>query len=1091
MGKKDLNLSDLTDREIYRPGYGMGRRGYEINQTYFQEHEKKMNQLVCKFLLLVFFIIPVMMIVHFAGIVLFSTTAMVVLGIVGSVSTLSPYLLSKMIKNQMALKYYTFFCGIIFVAFLVTTYRIGISIAFFLPTFVSCIYFNPTFTVTMTTVSYVAYVFSYFLRYAVFYREGFANGYMLAADIPSMIGFTVEFVISALLFYAITIQSRSLFVNQQIMIAELEKSREKMRMAMGAATDILFEYDIEKDLYTSNRTVRGWREKEIEIPDFSEYIRHMKWENEDFLNLFQSVIHLPTEKGDHFQEEICINFEENDIKYPAWANFEINILRNDEGKPVTVLGKLRDITQIKLEELKRKEEKHVDTLTGMYTYDSFKRLIEELYGQEKDSVHQIMVIHLKNYQEIAECYGEVYRDFVLINVSDYIKKKIESLDILTCRLASDVFLLYINDGEHTDGRILRQELNQGLHELYIGEKEVRTLEYDFGYYSGKEQIDDLLQVAFEYIDEEPVLDKAGSYQLHDDKVEAFVGEERLYDLPGYQRSDAVTKFNNNISSLILGAKDQQSTIQIILDRIGKFFGLDSIRVYEIPEQRHSVMPAYLWTKEEYIKKEFALMLFSAEEQKTFAENFGKSRIVDGTVGAFHDFFKEFGETPLSAAGYSSLICPLSTSDICQGILIFDLRKTDYQWSDEQKEHLLSVCKILGNYILVALNNDSVKQQRIFLTTMSKMLRMPMNSIFELTDIARKSVDNPTELIQYMDMIDVSSENMLHVVNNIIDLSKFNIDSMLLNEGVFSLEDMLSKVEDKMLPLARSRHVSFLIERRFGDNLLHGDRGRIEQVLLSLVENAIYYTEPKGRVHLRITELSKENRVVDMSFEVENTGSGIPKQVLPHIFDTFADKKTDRTEKEIGTEMDLGVCWQLVHIMGSELTVESEKGKGTKFSFALKLGQSPNENMLVFLTQKKREEMSKVELKDKRILIAEDDKINGEILKRLFEKNGARVELAENGKRCLEIFKKSSVGEYAFILMDISMPVMNGHETTKEIRKLKREDAKKIPILALSANAFQEDIRMSMTAGMNAHLTKPVHMDKIMEELVKVQSERES
>lgn len=1058
----------------------MGQKGYEINKKYFLEHEKLMNQFICKFLLYIFWVIPIMAAIHVFGVALFSNAALVGLIIIGSICTLTPYLLFRHIDNQMAIKYYTFLSALVFLSYLVVVYHIGISITFFLPTFASCVYFNPTFTFTMTTLSYVCYVVSYALRNMAAIGTGYRD--LWTENIgAAIVGFTVEFVISAFLFYAVTMLSRSLFVKQQQTMAELEKNNGKLRMAMGAATDILFDYDVEGDVYKGNRTVRGWIEKEIEIPDFSEYIKTMHWETDDFINLFQEVIHMPEGKGDHFQEEICINFEENDVKYPAWANFEINILRNKAGNPATVIGRLHDITESKIKELKQKEEKHVDTLTGMYTYDSFKRIVEEM-SSGNNVKHQVMVIHFKNYKDIAECYGEVYRDFVMLNAADYIKKKIEPYDILPCRLAADIVMLYSDDGDKFDGRLLRQELNQGLTELYIGEKEVSKLEYDFGYYSGEERLDDLLQLAFEYINEDASVLKA---EISEDTVEA-TEEERLYDIPQFQRMEAVNKFCNNISSLILGAKDQQSTIQLILDRIGKFFGLDAVRLYELPEQRNSVLPVYLWTKDEIIREECALRIFSGEEQKTFSKNFGKSSMVDNAADTFRDLFAEYSDSPLLQNEYSSLIYPLLNSESCQGILIFDVRKMNYYWSDEQKEHLLAVKKTIENYILLALNNDSVKQQRIYLTTMSRMLRMPMNSIFELTDVARQSMDNPEELIRYMDMIDVSSENMLHVVNNIIDLSKLNIESMMLNENLFSMEDILADVEEKLLHAAKDKQVSLLLERRFGQNLLCGDSGRLEQVLLTLVKNMISYSDEKGIVQLKVTELEKENRMVMLSFEVIGRGKEISPNAMTRIFDYLSDETSFRTEQELGTEMDLGVCYQLVRLMGSELHVESEKGKGTLFEFRLKFSQVSGESMLDFLAQKKQKEIGKMELSGKKILIAEDDRINGEILKRLFEKNGAKVSLAENGQRCFELFRESRENEYAFILMDISMPVMNGHETTREIRKLKRTDARKIPILALSANAFQEDIKMSLMAGMNAHLAKPIHMDRIMEELVKVQ-----
>ena len=1062
----------------------MGRKEQEVNQAFFDENEKQINYTISRALMAVFFVFPVLLILKGTGIFSFTWEVAFQVSFVGVICTLSPYLVCKFTKNQSFIKYYNLICAIALVSYLSTKYHVGIYITFILPAIMSCLYFDKKFTIRILCFSYIGCLLGYYFK-----------SFPIAADlktdpnpitgvyIPYIAGFTLEFLASLIFLYLLSGRTNAFLVKQGKLIENLQASEEMTKMAMDATKDIFFQYDIKEDFYISSGTIRGWKKKELRIPEFSVYAGEMGWETGEFIELFERTIHLPEKEGNHLEDKICIDFEENGIKYPAWAYFAVNILRNEGGVPIKVLGIARDITDEKVEELKRTEEKNHDPLTGMYHYAGFRRIVNEI--SETDHTHQIMVLHIQNYKEIGECYGEVYRDYIILNISDLIKKVIGDKNIYNCRLSEDIFLLYIENEEEIDGSKLRQILNNRLAELYIGEKEVKDLLFAFGFYAGTQDIEELLKIAMRYVGKEA---EVSEYQGTEASVEKILhNEKRLWDIPEYKREEAVRQFNKNISTLILNAKDQAGMVQIILDRMGKFFDLDAIRVYEFPAATHAVFPVYYWG-EEALRQKIASMPLSEEVQEVFVQNFAQSRIVDTTIGAFRELFKQYEGNPLLLSGFSSLIYPLSAGEVCKAVLIFDKAEETYAWTDEQKEQLLSASRILGNHLLIVLDSGSAKQKQIFLTTMSQMLRTPMNSIFELTDIARKSTDRPEELIGYMDMIDVSSENLLRVVNNIVDLSRMDMHAMMLNEQIFSLEDVLSRIEQKERPEISRKRISFLLERRFQENLLKGDDSRLEQVLSTLLKQAIHFVSLDGKIHLTVEEISRRNQMIGLRFSVEDNGPGIPDEAMPHIFEMLTEESQESSGREYGTELELGICYQLVKRMGGELFVKSELGKGTTFSFGLQFVCPPSDSLFRFMSQKKQEEENRMTLEGKKILIAEDDTINREILKRLFEKHGAMVEAAENGRKCLDLFQESAPGEFAFIIMDIIMPVMNGHDTTRAIRKLRRTDAKKIPILALSANAFKEDTELSLESGMNAHLTKPIHMDEIMRELGRVENE---
>lgn len=1058
------------------------RNEMTADESFFKENERKINQIVCRGMAYAFVAFPVMLIINSIGIFKFSGTLVLTLLLLGSFCTLSPIIVSRFVKNQVFIKYYALICIIVLISYLATRYHVGIYITLILASIVSCLYFDKKFTVQIVALSYIGFLISYYFRTIEIRNHLYPTETVLENYIPLAAGFTIEFFVSLLFLYKLADRTHSSLLEQKRMIDEISKSEAKMHLALDATKDILFEYNIEKDSFSSNGTIRGWGRKDILIENFRNYVEKMDWKTEDFLNALQKYVTMPEEEGNRFQEEICISFTENGKEYPTWAYFELNILRNSEGRPSIVIGKLRDITKQKMDDIKIEEAKKFDTLSGMYNYASLRKIIKELEGQSEAVMHQIMTLHIKNYQEITQCYGEVYRDFIMVNTAEVIKNAV-SEEVLTCRLSDTVFLIYIEDNDKVDGQKIRKEISRGLHELYIGEQEVNKLIYDFGYYIGDEQIDELLAVALRYVHvEELPGDESVGAVTENSWADVIAGEENFCQIADVERQEKAEVFIHNMEILIGGARDFQSAVHMAMGQIGKFFGLSGIRVYEFPETTQSLLPEFIWTENEQIAEECSGMVLSYEVRNFFVENFERSRVVDNTIGAFQDFFRQFGENPLLLNKYSSLICPILAEKECRAVILYDVPEVGYAWSDQQKELLLETSKVLGNNILAFFADSVSKKKNVFLSNLSYEIRSPINAIMGMTEIARGQLGNVEQIESCLDSIDTSSKQLVSIVNDVFDLSKMELGKMKLSKDIFSLEDMIAQIENQMLLEAKRKDIEFILERKFQENLLYGDAPRIFQVVSYLIENALRYTKRGGSVRALVEEIKNSGENVTLFFEIQDNGESIRQDSKEKMFVAFEQDDSRQSEKHGDTGLDLAVCYHLVQMMGANLEVKSEPNQGTIFYFTLKVEIPPKDRIMQFHSRKMEESNDAVDLSGKKIILAEDNAVSAEIVKRLLERQGAIVTVAENGEVCVSKYSESQINEIDFILMDINMPKMNGHEAAKLIRASGRTDAKSVSIIAMTANAFEEDMQESLAAGMDAHLAKPVQLKALLEKL---------
>ena len=358
----------------------------------------------------------------------------------------------------------------------------------------------------------------------------------------------------------------------------------------------------------------------------------------------------------------------------------------------------------------------------------------------------------------------------------------------------------------------------------------------------------------------------------------------------------------------------------------------------------------------------------------------------------------------------------------------------------------------------------------FLANMSHDIRTPMNAIVGYTNIAKSRINNPEAVTDALEKIGSSSHFLLSLINDILDISKIESGKMKINLGPCDLGEIFRRIED--ITALQARNKSLIITYRH-DSVRHlkvnADELRIEQVLVNIVSNAIKYTPAGKTVDLIAEEEPIEGNRYLYRFIVRDTGIGISEDYLPHIFESFTREEKTTVNRIQGTGLGLAITAKVVEMMGGTISVKSAVGEGSEFTVELELETTDREN-----TEEKNETEGS-SFSDCRVLLVEDNEINAEIANMILAEYGIEVDRAGNGQIGLEQVQKHERGYYDAVLMDIQMPVMNGYEATREIRTFDSQ----IPIIAMSANAYEEDVRACLEAGMNAHLAKPFQPEDLL------------
>ena len=429
--------------------------------------------------------------------------------------------------------------------------------------------------------------------------------------------------------------------------------------------------------------------------------------------------------------------------------------------------------------------------------------------------------------------------------------------------------------------------------------------------------------------------------------------------------------------------------------------------------------------------------------------------------------------------------------LCIALYYRNWRQQNKIWKEREEER-----RVHSQQLSEALRAAQIasESKTTFLSNMSHDIRTPMNAVLGFTSLLSREADNPDRVREYTEKITASGQHLLSLINDILDVSKIESGKVVLNYEEFSLDKAASSVYSIIQPMAKEKGQEFQMEVS-GIQLEYfvGDETRINQILINLLSNAVKYTQEGGHIWFRVIGLERRsNQYEHIRIEVEDDGYGMTPEYLDTIFDAFTRAENSTTNKVQGTGLGMAITKSIVELMGGSIEVFSVVDQGSLFRVELELRVADRhmEELKAQDTGVPVPELAEDSLEGLSFLAAEDNDINAEILQEVLRMEGASCVVVENGLLAVERFQASERGGFDAILMDVQMPVMNGHDATRAIRALKREDAKTIPIIAMTANAFAEDERAARDAGMNAHVAKPLDIKLLKRVITQLVAKKE-
>lgn len=758
-----------------------------------------------------------------------------------------------------------------------------------------------------------------------------------------------------------------------------------------------------------------------------------------------------------------------------WVNLSGSITFDENKERSRVVGCIHNVHQHKLLEQAQKRKQIYDSITSFYRLGSGLEVVETLCRDDPEGV--LVLLEIQQFSKIDERYGLIFGDIILEQFAGLLAKRFQEDGLnggIYIRAGADQMLVWLP--VCTTGPIVRS---------------VQGLEKEFGALTDEKHLSLSLKCGIAVTGSRNSLSEA----LEQTKTALTAARHGKQEIMFYEELSTVEKAcavdvafaevaslerlkEMTLSSIALNLFDRDGDTSVVLDilalKLQEKYHLTDIVITHFNGEYMVNNLLYCWKTWEK-KDGWDGMVHCSEKQY---QHFVETQEMQQLLTSGESIWKEPLIQPF-ASGRNDIVFHMTDNGQYSGSIVFRDIDQDVLEKKEECKCLEEISAIIQNRLNLERHDLSAKAKSDFLARMSHEIRTPMNGIIGMTEIALKDGQTEERRIDCLRKIEHSSEYLLGLINDILDMSKIESGKMRLIEEKCNLMEMIQGLHPLLEAKLNENNIQYIADIQLKNHWFMADSLRLNQVLVNLLGNALKYSRPDGHVWLTVRETEEEKGFSNLYFQVRDDGIGIAPEKQQLIFRQFEQADNSENARKQGTGLGLAISRRIVRMMDSDIKLESEPGKGSSFSFNVKLQPVSGEKTTV------TSQPEEISFPGKRILVVEDNELNMEIICTILENYGIKTEQAVNGKEAVRRMEESVPGYYDMIFMDIMMPEMDGLEATRTIRNLDREDCKKIPIYAMSANAFDEDVKRSLASGMNGHLSKPVNLQVLEKTLQKV------